>query len=356
MRSIAREASAAPAASFKSDNRKLADPVPSQFRASRPRVFAVIVLIAMPAVAFANQKERLAPKFIPGEIFHYQIESHTTTTVKTTTPIADPESGSRTTQTLDLLVRLDVLSPAPGSPPGATHFRVTYEKSHAEAESDAFDPSGPTFEDQYNRIEGRSFDFTLDADGTIANFKGLDDIFPNRSTAEPAYSWIDGLFPGSRFPSDGVSVGQKWKAERPVIGLPLDDLIWSSDSTYLRNEACSATAAAAAPKPAGDPPAEPVPACATILMHYHMSRRGSPKSDATPPDYRKNGLRTSGAWTGSGDSLASISLATGLLVTSTENSTQQVDYEITSATSGSSVRRKGRVQSQLIITLIPDSH
>ncbi len=328
----------------------------SRFRASRPWPLAVIVLIAIPATTFANQKERLAPKFIPGEIFHYQIESHTTTTVKTTTPIADPESGSRTTQTLNLIVRLDVLSPAPGSPPGATHFRVTYEKSHAEAESDAFDPTGPTFEDQYNRIEGRSFDFTLDPDGRIANFRGLDDIFPNRSTAEPAYSWIDGLFPGSRFPRDGVSVGQKWKTERPVTGMPIDDLIWSSDSTYLRNEACNASAAIAAAKPPANQPAEPVPACATILMHYHMSRRGSQKSDATPPDYRKNGLRTSGAWSGSGDSLDSISLATGLLVTSTENSTQQLDYEITSATSGSSVHRKGRVQSQLIITLVPDSN
>ncbi len=328
-----------------------------QLRAAGASLIVVIAaLIALPAAAFANQKERLTPKFIPGEIFHYQIESHTTTTVKTTTPIADPESGSRTTQSLNLLIRLDVLSPAPGSPPGATHFRVTYEKSHAEAESDAFDPSGPTFEDQYNRIEGRSFDFTLDANGTIANFKGLNDIFPNRSTAEPAYSWIDSLFPGSRFPRGGVSVGQKWKAERPVTGMPLDDLIWSSDSTYLRNEACSsATASTGAAKPTENQPTEPVPACATILMHYHMSRRGSPKSDATPPDYRKNGLRTSGAWTGSGDSLASISLATGLLVTSTENSAQQVDYEITSATSGSSVHRKGRVQSQLIITLVPDS-
>ena len=328
----------------------------SQFRASRPLLLAVIVLIALPAAASANQKGRLAAKFIPGEIFHYQIESHTTTTVKTTTPIADPESGSRTTQALDLIVRLDVLSPAPGSPPGATHFRVTYEKSHAEAQSDAFDPTGPSFQDQYSRIEGRSFDFTLDPNGTIADFRGLDDIFPNRSTAEPAYSWIDSLFPGSRFPREGVSVGQKWKTERPVTGMPLDDLIWSSDSTYLRNEPCSATAAAGEAKSAGDPPIGAPPTCATILMHYHMSRRGSPKSDATPPDYRKNGLRTSGAWTGSGDSLDSISLATGLLVTSTENSTQQVDYEITSATSGSSVRRKGRVQSQLIITLIPDSN
>jgi hypothetical protein len=329
----------------------------SQFRAVRTSLIAAVaLLIALPFAASANQKAHLTPSFIPGEIFHYQIESHTITTVKTTTPIADPESGSGSTQALDLLVRLDVLSPAPGSAPGATHFRVTYEKSHAEAESDAFDPTGPSFEDQYNRIEGRSFDFTLDPGGSITNLKGLDDIFPNRSTAEPAFSWIDGLFPGSRLPHDGISVGQKWKSEHPVTGMPLDDLVWLSDSTYLRDESCNASADAAAAMPAGNQAAGPPSACATILMRYHMSRRGSPHSDATPPDYRKNGLRTSGAWTGSGDSLDSISLSTGLVVSSTQNSTQDVDYEITSASSGSSIHRKGHVQSQLIITLIPDSH
>ncbi|MFZ1204238.1 MAG: hypothetical protein WAN97_08000, partial [Candidatus Acidiferrales bacterium] len=98
----------------------------SKSRATRTRLIAAVVaLIASPIAAPANQKERLSPEFIPGEVFHYQIESHTINTVKTTTPIADPESGSRSTQTLDLFVRLDVLSPAPGSPPGATHFRVT---------------------------------------------------------------------------------------------------------------------------------------------------------------------------------------------------------------------------------------
>ncbi|MFZ0787439.1 MAG: hypothetical protein WBC67_08335 [Candidatus Acidiferrales bacterium] len=325
----------------------------SKSRATRTRLIAAVVaLIASPIAAPANQKERLSPEFIPGEVFHYQIESHTINTVKTTTPIADPESGSRSTQTLDLFVRLDVLSPAPGSPPGATHFRVTYEKSHADAESDAFDPTGPSFEEQYSRIEGRSFDFTLGPEGKITDIKGLDTIFPNRATAEPAYSWIDGLFPQRAFPRDGISIGQKWKSERDITGMPLDDLVWLSDSTYLRNESCPATGSAPAPSASAHPP----PACATILVRYQMSRRGSPHSDATPPGYRQNGLRTTGSWTGSGDSLDSISLATGLLVSSTENSTQDVDYKITSARSGSSLRRKGRVQSQLIITLVPDSH
>jgi hypothetical protein len=326
------------------------------FRARSLCLIAVLAFAASAFIAYGNQKARLAPNLIPGEVLHYQIESHTTTTVKTITPIADPESGSRTTQSLNLLVRLDVLSPAPGSPPGTTRFRVTYEKSHAEAESDAFDPTGPSFEDQYDRIEGRSFDFTLGPDGAITNLKGLEDIFRNRSTAEPAFSWIDGLFPGSRFPRDGVSIGQKWKNEHPITGMPLDDLVWSSDSTYLRNESCNAStvAEAGAAKPGGNQPASPPPPCATILMRYHMSRRGSPHSDATPPDYRKNGLRTSGSWTGSGDSLNSVSLATGLLVSSTQNSSQDVDYAITSARSGSSIHRKGRVQSQLVLTLVPD--
>jgi hypothetical protein len=318
---------------------------------------AVVVLIASPIAAHANQKAHLAPDFIPGEIFHYRIESHTVTTVKTTTPITDPESGSRTTQDLDLLVRLDVLSPAPGSAPGSTHFRVTYEKAHAEAESDAFDPTGPSFEDQYNRIEGRSFDFTLGPDGAITSIKGLEDIFANRSTAEPAFSWIDGLFPGRRFPRGGISIGQKWKTERPVAGMPLDDLLWSSDSTYVRNESCNALAGGqASATSSGNQPAGRPPACATILVSYHMSRRGSPRSDATPPGYRANGLRTSGSWTGSGDSLNSISVATGMLVSSTQNSSQDVDYEIASATSGSRIHRKGHEQTQLIITLVPDSH
>ncbi|HEX4001685.1 MAG TPA: hypothetical protein VHX36_03500 [Candidatus Acidoferrales bacterium] len=315
---------------------------------------AVVALIALPMAAHANQKDHLAPDFIPGEIFHYQIESHTINTVKTTTPIADPEGGSRSTQTLDLLIRLDVLSPEPGSPPGATHFRVTYEKSHADAESDAFDPTGPSFEKQYSGIEGRSFDFTLGAEGRISDVKGLDAIFPNRGTAGPAYSWIDGLFPQRAFPHEGISIGRKWKSEREVTGMPLDDLVWLSNSTYLRNESCSA--AAPAPSVSANAPGHTPAACATILVRYQMSRRGSPQSDATPPDYRQNGLRTSGSWAGSGDSLDSISLADGLLVSSTENSTQDVDYRITSASSGSSIRRKGRVQSQLIIKLVPESN
>lgn len=308
------------------------------------RFVALLAIFVSSLAVSAAEKTRIAPKFTPGETLRYQIESHTADSVKVTTPITDPEGGSRSSQILDLLVRLEVLAPAASSAPGATRFRVTYEKCHAEADSDAFDPTGPSFEDQYAHIEGRSFEFTLDADGRITDLTGLDAVFPNRAAASPGFSWLDSLFPAALFPREGVSIGEKWKSEHPVTGMPLDDLVWLSDSTYLRDESCAAT-----------PGVEPS-ACATILTRYRMSRRGSPHSEATPRDYRENGLRTSGEWSGSGDDLDSISVSTGLLLSSTQNSTQDIDYTITSAATGASIRRQGHVQSQLIITLVPGSN
>ena len=74
--------------------------------------------------------------------------------------------------------------------------------------------------------------------------------------------------------------------------------------------------------------------CAVILTHYEITRRGSARSDATPDDYRRNGLRTSGSWTGSGESLDSISLSAGLLVNSTQTGTQEMAYDIVSSACG----------------------
>jgi hypothetical protein len=251
---------------------------------------------------------------------------------------------------IDLLVRIDVLDEPPRleSGSGAARLRVMYEKSQAQSESDAFDPRGSSLEDQYRRIQGRSIEFTIEPSGQLADFKGLDQLFPDRSAAAPAISWLDGLSSGSAFPKNGISIGQKWRGKRPVPGTPLSGLTWLTESTYLRNEPCDPRGSA--PRAGASPGA-----CAVILTRFEISRHGSPHSDATPEDYRRNGLRTSGAWTGSGESLDSISLADGLLVSSTQTSTQEMDYEIVSASTGSSIHRTGRIQSQSVITLAPNS-
>jgi len=306
-------------------------------------VFPATLLLVLIAVAAASsQRVRLAPRLTPGETLRYRIESRSTTTGKTTTPIVNPEGGTQASQAIHLVVRLDVLDaqPAAAAGSGEVHLRATYEKSSAESESDAFDPDAASFGDQYARFEGQSIEFTMKPGGLLGDFKGLEEVFADRSAAEPVVSWLEALASGAGFPREGISIGQKWTSERPLDGAPLSGLTWRTESTYLRNEPCKSSGSASD--------------CAVILTRFRILRRGSVHPDATPEEYRRNGLRTSGSWTGSGESLDSISLSTGLLVNSTQTGTQDMDYEITSASTGSSIHHKGQVRTQSEITLLPN--
>jgi hypothetical protein len=312
---------------------------------------ACFCVMALALAAIADQRVHLTPKFAAGESLRYQIDSRTTTTGTVTTPLANPEGGSRSNQAIHLLVKLDVLgaSAASASVPGGVRLRATFEKSSASSESDALNPSTPSLASRYARMEGRSVEFTLAPGGQLTGFKGLKEIFTENSAAQPIVSWLRALSPDAGMPSNGVRIGEKWKSEHPLQGQPLSGLIWHTESTYLRNEPCdSATRPSARPAR----PAVSGSGCAVILTHFEISRQGSARSDATPEDYRRNGLRTSGTWLGSGEALESVSLETGLLVSSTQTSKQDADYEIVSAATGSRIHEQGHVQSQSEITLV----
>jgi len=311
-------------------------------------------MMALAPVVAAGPRVRLTPKFSPGDTLRYRIEARATTTATTTTPIVNPEGGSQSKQVMDLLVRLDVLdvSPAAGAAPGPVRVRATFEKSSAKVDSDALDLGQPSLEEAYQRIEGHSLEFTMAPDAQLSEFKGIEDLFPSRSAAEPVLSWLTSLLASRGVPRDGVAIGQKWNSERALSGVPLTGLTWRTQSTYLRDEPCHRSDAAVAP---GRPAASPADACAIILTRLEIFRRGSAHGDATPEDYLRNGLRTSGTWTGSGESLDAISLDTGRLVSSTQTSTQDMDYVITSAATGSAIHHQASVQTQSQITLVPDA-
>ena len=322
-----------------------------RFSLLSPLILAALLFLLAPRSNVASDRVRFAPQFVPGETFYYQIESRSSTTGKTTTPIENPEGESRQTQAISLLVRLDVIGVAPGLA-GAipVRLRATFEKSSAQSESDAFNPNAPPLAGQYARIEGRSIEFTLQPDGQLSDRNGLADVFADLSEAEDVLSWAEALATSGRFPREGIAIGQKWINERPLAGAPLSGLSWRAQSTYSRDDLCSQSAAV-------NPPGVPQSAndCAVILTHFDILHRGSNQPDATPPEYLRNGLRTSGTWTGSGESLQTISLATGFLESSTQTSTQNVDYEIASASSGSRIRRVGKVESQSEIRRVPPS-
>jgi hypothetical protein len=336
---------------------------------------ATLMLLLPVAGDAGSQRIHLTPNFTMGESFRYHIESFTATTGTTTTPIANPEAASQLKQTADLEVRLDVVGvqPAANGTPGAARLRATYDKASAATETDAYDPAAAALDTQYNNLQGRSVEFTIEADGKISHIAGLDEAVSNPSAAAAVRAWINGFSPSANLPAEGIAIGQKWSAERPLENTPLANLLWRTSSSYLRDEACQlptpATASAQIPAVRGPtlataatatassaaPEKSPGPGCAVILTSFDILRHGSANADATPEDYRHNGLRTSGTWTGKGQSLDTISLQTGMLLRSTQSSTQKMDFEIVSALSGSKMHYAGQVETQSEITLIPNA-
>jgi hypothetical protein len=296
--------------------------------------------LAASAAHSANEKIRIAPHYVAGQTFYYRVQTRSTTVGKTTTPIQNPEGETSSSEAVSLMVKLEVIGASQELPGAArVRFRVTFEKASAQAESDAFNPDAPSVADQYKRVEGDFLEFTLQPDGQVGDFNGLSDAFPKLTATDAVIAWAGSLATGGRVPQEGVSIGQKWNNERQLEGTPLSGLFWHSESSYSRDDVCGPAAPASVPSAATGGSKD----CAMILTHFEISRHGS---DTTPEEYRRNGLRTSGTWNGSGESLDAISLATGYLESSTQTSTQNVDYEIISAASGSKIHRVGKVESQ----------
>jgi hypothetical protein len=315
--------------------------------ALRITVVAIVLLLALSFATVGNQRVRLLPKFNSGEMLRYEITTRSTTSGSTVSPIDNPEGASRLQQSADMIIRLDILAvqPAATSAMGRVHLRATYEKSDATSETDAYDPQAAAIADQYARLLGRSIEFTIEPDGKLSNVTGLEDILLNPPLAQSIRSWMTGLPTGAGFPQGGIALSQKWSSEQPLLNTPLTGLVWHTESTYLRNESCHA--ALSAPPLADE-------SCAVILTRFEILHHGS-RDDLTPADYRRNSLRTSGTWAGKGESLDSISLSTGMVVSSTQTSTQDIHLQITSTRSGSRMSYTGHVETQTEIRLLPPS-
>lgn len=307
----------------------------------------VLSLAAASSAAVCRAKSArlvLAPKFTPGETLVYQIEMQTTTAGKTVTPIMNNEGATEATLRIGMRERLEVLSVK--AQDKSVRFRLTWDESHADAISDALDPTTGDPAAPFQTLQGQSVEFTLSPDGALADFKGLEDVLPGGMPPPESVAWIASLASASAFPPGGIEIGQKWKAERLISGAPLADLFWSTESTYDHNETCAPFETAAPKSP------QPDQQCAVIVSQMSIAHQGGSRADQTPPDYLHNGLRTAGTWTGTGQEMGSIAIQTGLLVSATETSTQNMDYTITSASSGSSIHYTAKVQSQTGITLV----
>jgi len=280
----------------------------------------------------AQNRIHLAPKLVPGQSLRYQIDARTLTTSRSSGRIEDPQGPSNSEVNLTAVVRLEILASSPGAP---LRIRSTYEKSSATATSDSYDPSLAVLQEQYRKMEGRSFEFSLDAQGKAANFSGLDGMFPDEKSTAAAREWFSQLATGVELPREGILLGQSWSSERTnVAGMPLLGLTWRTESTYLRDEPCA-----------------PADTCAVIRTRLSVTQR--PLRDATPDEYRRRNMRTSGKLSSSGESLSYISLRTGWLVRVSQTSSEETDIVLLATDGGSQLRINARVESTTHITLLP---
>ena len=282
------------------------------------------------------------------------MEIETTTNTARSGIASDPQGPSSVLVDWDATVRVEVLPADPGAP-GGVRLRTTYEKSEASVRSDTFDPAAAQTEEQYHKLEGKVIEFTLDSGRRVKSVEGIEGMVDSEKAAQLARDWIAQISASAGAPPGGVSVGQTWSSEEPADSLPIGGLMWRTDSEYLRNESCH--------PPNPDVPAAPdtlaathsdtnstaAKDCAVILANLSLVR--SKGGRETPMGLRKDGIQTAGKWSGSGQSLLYVSLATGMVVSVTQTGTQEMNVTLTS-NRNTSMRYSGTISSRSQVALV----
>lgn len=276
-----------------------------------------------------------APQFTPGLVLRYQLDVRTLHDGDTSGVVENPQGGSRSSVRFSAVLKLEALQPKDGGP----QLRATIEQISVVIGGDTFDPAVTGLEQRYRQLEGYS-----------VVFSGGDDRQPlpaassatlrNPQLEATAQNWMRMLVSRIGAPP-GAAPGSAWSDEQPVAAAPLKETVLRTASSYLRDEPCGGQ---------GERAAVSVPSlatedCAVVLTRSTITQAGSHR-DPTPDSYRERGLRTSGRWEGSGESLAYVSRRTGWLVSVTETQSEQLDFTVIRAEGETILRQRGTVETQ----------
>lgn len=327
--------------------------------------FIALAIICASHLSFSNPPRshgnsgriHLVPNFTQGQSFRYSVQTQIETASSAVGPIADMGGPKKLTESVDVIIRLDVLgvSNSAGAPPAA-RIRATYEKAAASTNSSAYDPDAAAAQEEYNKLAGQSVEFTLQSDGKIAHITGIKDLPADSdpSRAVTLNQWLSQLTLSASLPKQGIALGEKWSSEQQLTNVPLDGLTWKTTATYVRNEPCSSSTQLSASGGANITPAAAPEQCAVIMSQSEIMG-GRDSKDRTPEVFRQNGLRTSGVWTGAAESLTSVSLRTGLVASVTQTGSTHMDFTIMTTTAHNRMRYAGDTRTQSEITLLPQS-
>jgi len=283
---------------------------------------ALLVLVsATPAIG--STRVDLFPKLQPGQTLTYVITYRSDTLTKTRSPIALAASPGQTALNVRALLFLDILDATapPGKSGPGNRSLINASAKLQSLDSNSSDSTAGT------AATLTPVDFTILPDGRLDKITGLDALTPGLQHAWQ--QWAARFAASAAYPPEGLASAQKWKSQEPErTPAPLAGLVWLRESTYVRNEPCRPLRM----NDQGDfvNSDQPPQTCAVILTTAALKQKSKPK-DATPDDYGVRQLRTSGAARGHNKTILYISLATGLLVRSSDEADQSMSVTIAKA-------------------------
>ena len=296
-----------------------------------------LISAAVPCAARDNvDRVVLFPKLSVGQTIHYRIgySAKTNTTTESTVAAPMAPTGGQTNENLLLLVEVEDLRIDAGRIVARLRTRIV-EPDAAVPDAMGSDVKAPPnstqnpTDSQKSSKHEKTVEFTLHADGQVTDVEGLDRLSAEEQAAWQ--QWVARFGGGASFPEKGIKPGEKWKTEEPISNALLTGLSWEKESEYVNDAPCG-------PKkitPQSDAAAgtQTQETCAVILTTAIMKQKSSPK-DATPEDYKLHDLRTMGNARGKNETIAYISLKTGLVVRATEDANQSMNV-IVAKTDGS---------------------
>jgi hypothetical protein len=275
----------------------------------------------------------LSPKLYVGQKFAYLIRYRSDKQAKTQSNVAAPMAPTAGKMDATDLLEIEILETQPAGPRATVHAKAHFRSENPQ------------------EVEEKSVEFTILANGRVENITGLDML-----SAEQQRSWLEwvSLFAvAESFPEQGVKLGERWKTEaQEKAASPIAGLEWQKETSYVKDEPCRAARLAN-----GDLTAEsnqPQETCAVFLTKSELKQKSSSK-DATPDDYKLHELRTMGTASGTNETIAYISLKTGMVVRATEEAAQFMDVAIAKTDGSNKVHYNIDAKSHAEVLLMADA-
>jgi len=295
-----------------------------------------------------DQPVNLIPKLQPGQTFTYLIRYRSDKNVKTESSFAVPLAPTASQVDAHGLLRIQILDLQVSGAKPVVHARAQFLREDSGAS--VVKPAGGKSVSSTQPVapDGSPIEFTISHDGLAEEITGLDSLTPEQQQIWQV--WLARCAMAWALPSQRAKIGDKWKIEQPEqAASPIAGLIWARDSSYVRDEPCSA--AQLSPTGEATPPTRLAVTCAVVLTEAKLVQKSSPK-DATPEDFKLHELKTMGAAKGSNELITYISLTTGLVVRATEDASQQMNVIIAKADGSNGVRYSVDAKSKLEVLLL----